>query len=511
MRGHLELLRRLQQEPSREFTTSRLVEALYPVEWRRIRHSQEFGAKRDQRIAQAEKTRLHRKALYHIGQLVKQGLLAVVRLDAHGEKVYRVAGSGGSVGSAIGPITIEPRELSIPHLAQAIDDGSVALFERTSALARYDSLYLHAEHLDGLGQLLQLTESALRATSDTLAIGGTGALLSRYHLDDLREFVHSLILQTLDEGKTISLVLSLAQPGDRQLMHAVAEAQPARILLTVQAPPASLRDPLSHEILGVLQEKLGKITISPHGPEHPPAYTGRAGPYEVSKESWAQITTQETPLVVVCRCSIAIDLPRTNSMRASEYETFAREVGSGVFAIAAQQQLAATGASALSAILPTPAVALRHASVAVRVWNYDWSNPPQSLPLTRDAVREALRANAHVYRACGLPLEPTLLLSTAFTRFSDSLSARVYRKWSITRESDLHTAAFAEYRNARSHVASMLGGVDRLRIFRTSNPTSAQVAAELAWLGTLGFALVTYEFKALQGLRKLTEFLEASP
>ena len=112
MRGHADIIRAIQREPRREFSTTQLVEALYPRELRSAREQHEYGTKDQRRKAQAIKSALHRKALYHIGRLVESGILSIERLDAHGEKVYSVMPNVHAVETTKGPITIERPELN---------------------------------------------------------------------------------------------------------------------------------------------------------------------------------------------------------------------------------------------------------------------------------------------------------------------------------------------------------------------------------------------------------------
>ena len=506
MRGHHDLLRRLQQEPGREYSTSDLVETLYPEQWRSIRKNQEYGDKRQQRVAQTEKTKLHRKALYHIGQLVVQGLLVVVRLDSHGEKCYQVALPSATVTSAVGSHTIQRRELSTSSIADEIGDKKCFLFEPSSTLSRFEACYLHAERLEGLGQLLQYAAHALRATSDTLAIGGFGEMLSKYRSEDLREFIHSLVLETMDEGRSITLILDMGFQGDRSLALAVTEIQPSRIQTILNCSASSLRELATHQVFEMYRTRLGKLAVTVLPRSTPPIFVGRAGPYAVTELGWAAVRAGETPIVVVCRASVTMDLARFERAHASEVVALVQRATKAVFSIAAQQRIAGTGVAALANIVPTPARAVQHGALVLRIWNYNWETPPQYLRLLGETARGGIATHAAVYRACGMPLSLTIGCSTAFAKYDVNLSSRKYRKWTIGTDQDLHRADFAAYRDARARIATELGGVDRLRIFRTGSPSGQEVSTELAWITAAGFPLVTYEFKAIAGVRTLTDF-----
>ncbi len=506
MRGHHELLRRFQQESGREYSTSDLVETLYPQQWRAIRQNQAFGDSRAQRVAQIEKTKLHRKALYHIGQLVAQGLLTVVRLDSHGEKCYQVALQYATVNSAVGAVTIEQKALNLPMITGDLENGTSFLFEQHSALSRFEACYLHGARLDGIGQLLHYAEHALRATSDMLAIGGLTRMLARYRAEDLREFVHALAMQTLDEGRSIVFILDVAYAGDRALALTLSETQPARIQAILNCSASSLRDPAAQQVLEAFRLRLGKLTVSSTLPNNPPVFFGRAGPYCVPKESWKLVCDGQVPSVVVSRASITLDLSSMKSAHANDVVALVNRSTKALFSMAAQQRLAGTGMTALENITPNSALTIQNSALIVRVWNYDWESPPSFLAQIGPTLAAGVAAHSHVYRACGMPLRPSIACSTAFAKYHASLSGRNYRKWTIGSDQDLHRPEFALYREARARITRELGGIDRVRIFRTGSPTSSQVAAELMWLTAAGFPLVTYEFKAISGVRTLKEF-----
>ena len=195
MRGKLELLRLLQREPNKHFSTTMLVESMYPQETKSIRDRLQFGSKDERGTSQTLKSKLHRKTLYHLGKLVEEGVLEVVRVDTHGEKIYRVAQSRVSVATSSGTVHISQPELKLPMFEREREERTAFIFDERSALARVNAVYLDCTRIEGLGALSRLVEQTLRATSDVVCLGDFQVMVERYRHEDLQEFLDALVLE----------------------------------------------------------------------------------------------------------------------------------------------------------------------------------------------------------------------------------------------------------------------------------------------------------------------------
>jgi len=509
MRGHADIIRALEREPRKEFSTTQLVQALYPEQLKAIRARQEYGTKDQRRKAQVAKSALHRKALYHIGRLVTAGVLRIVRLDAHGEKIYSVTPSVRAVETTQGTTTFEHRTLNTGAIVDDLHEKRAFLYGEHSVLTRYNAVYIDAARLDGLGQVLRMTELAVRLTDDVVAIGNMHAHRAATGTDAVHDFISAVAVLTLDEGRRCVLLLETRGHDPLPFVKALAALTPRRVSAVLVVDGTSLKETKTLTALALLKERFEKVTIQYAPSKSEPLFPGRAGTHGFSAEHYKRFTEHESiPLTVVTAASACIDCERlANEQPHVVRESLAR-VATSLFSIAAQQRLVGTGAGILQAIHPEPAALVRDATIMLRLWNYDWEALSPVITSARESLLEDNRRHASVYRACGIAVHPRLELSSAFPKFHPELSGRAYRKWTVQSAQDLFTESFVKYRDARLAISATFDAIDRLRVFRSGQPTSAEIASELGILGASGFALITYDFKPLVGVRRLTEFFE---
>ncbi len=511
MRGHADIIRALEREPRREFSTTQLVDALYPHELRAIRERHEYGTKEQRHHAQTTKSALHRKALYHLGRLVSAGILDIVRLDAHGEKVYRVMPSVRGVDTRNGTVSFDQRTLNTSAIADDLQEKTVFLYDEPSALTRYNAAYIDAVRLDGLGQVLRIIELTVRLTDDVVAIGGLHAHKKAVmHDDTIRDFISSIAILTLDEGRRCVLMLETRNEDCLPFVRALTTLAPRRVSAVLVVDAKSLQQTATQTALMLLKECFEKVTIHYAPSREEPVFPGRAGPHGFSREHYARFTKQQdVSMNIVTVASACIDLERLQRQQPRTVrETLAR-VATTLFSVAAQQRLIGTGASLLQTIHPEPSLLVRDAAIALRLWNYDWESLSPVIASAHQPLLDNNQHHANVYRACGIAVHPRLQLSSAFPKFHSGLSGRSYRKWTVQTASDLLTPAFMKYRDTRLAMGRVFDGIDRFRVFRAGQPSGNDIATELNMLGAAGFALITYDFKPLVGVRRLTDFFEA--
>jgi hypothetical protein len=507
MGGTVDIIRALQREPAREFTTTALVSTLYPAELKVIREHLTFGTLERKRKAQYLKSALHRKALHHIGRLVRAGILTVTRFDAHGEKVYAVTPSVRSVRTTSSIEAIEPRVLATAPIAEELVAKRAFIYGHEGVLTRYNALYVDASKLEGFGHTLRATELAIRLTDDVVAIGGLHThQRSVRDPEALHELISALTVLTLDEGRRCSLLVETRGEDPLPLIRTLAVLAPRRVLATLIVDGKSLAQSTTHEALAILRERLEKVTVH-YAPNYTePLFAGKAGTYGFLPEQFARHNERESAVTVVTAASACIDLERLGTLPPHTVRETILRIATGLFSVAAQQRLVGTGAGILQTLSPDPASIVGDATIMLRVWNYDWEGSATTITSVLPLVEEQNRLHAHTYRACGIAIHPRIQLSSAFPKFNPDLTTRSYRKWSVASSTDLASASFTNYRNVRLAMNRAFGGIDRLRIFRSGTPSGSEIASELNVLGANGFTLITYDFKPFSGTRRLTEF-----
>lgn len=476
---------------------------------RSIREHMQFGTAAQKRSSQTLKSRLHRKVLYYLGKLTEEGVLQVSSVEAHGEKIYRVANKSLSVQGSEGAIQITQHTPKTRYLHAELESGAAILFEEHSCLSHFDAFYLDCNRIEGLGQLTRTVEIALRAVHDVVALGDFQTYIQRYPSDDLREFLNTLVLQTLDEARSVCLLLDTRQAEVSSFVQLVAAILPKRVYIVFICNHKTVLSKDFQRCIEMLQERHEKVNVH-FAPMHPlPLFIGRAGVYGIQEEEW-QTYTQELsktiPGFIVSQATIGIDMKKLERLPAHEVRDVLLRAGKTLYSIASQQRLVNTGVQQLRLLHPETYRFFQCTSVYLRFWNYNWETPPAIIDSGGEELRRFVHTQQTIYRACGLPFHFDLQLSSAFSKLHKGLSARNYKKYSVNSTHDTATPSFNEYTQQRLHYLQVFGNVDRFRVFRGGAPSPAEVAHEILKLSAGGLPFVTIDFQQLASTRKLTEY-----
>jgi hypothetical protein len=501
------VLRAWEREPHRTFSTTSLVETIYPQQMRTVKEQINFGSKQQQKIGQHLKSKLHRNTLYHLNKLVADGTLQITRVDAHGEKNYALA-SQLPVHTPSGVIQFLQQPIRTHYIQNELDEKKVFLFEEQGALTRVDAFYLDATKVDGLGHLSRTIEGALRIVNDVVCVGDFQCMLQRYKIEDLEDFLNILTVNTLDEARAVCLLIDIRNTNVSEFIKLYAQTLPKKVQIIFVCDRKSILSKDFSRCIELLQERHQKINVHFSPNYESPLFIGRAGAYSIQPAYWEQYKKNGTTIgMIVSQASIAIDLKKTQKMAAHEVRELALKCAKALCSIASQQHTYGTAIHTLKQFNSNTEEFYKASNVYLRFWNYDWETTPEVLESSRQQLIQFAKLQETIYRACGLPIHFNVQVSSAFSKFHPTMSGRVYRKWMINSTAELESAQSKEYLRRRKTYLEQFQSVDRMRIFRAGSPTGEQVAKEIILVSNEGFPFITIDFKPLQGVRKLTEYI----
>lgn len=509
MNSKVEILKAFEREPNKAFSTTMLVETAYPQQLRSIRDHIQFGTKQQKHASQLLKSKLHRQVLYYLGKLVEEGVLEIARIDAHGEKIYKVAKESMAVASKIGTIQITQQTPRTHLLEQELESGAATIFEQQSVLSRTNAFYIDCTLVEGLGHLTKLLDITLRVVNDVVCLGDFQVLLTKYRSEDLHEFINTITLLTLDEAKAVCILLDTRSANVSSFVKVVSGMLPKRLYLVFVTDHRSIITKDFLECIESLQERHEKVNIH-FAPMHPyPLFIGSAGPYGIQPEEWLVFKTdlaKTIPGFIVSQASVMLDMKLLQKKPAHEVRTTIMNAAKTLHSLASQQRLVQTGVSQLQLIHPDTFLFFQATTNYLRFWNYNWEASSMIMESVADDLQRFTRTQETIYRACGLPFPFHLQLSSAFSKFRKNISSRAYRKWMITTTKDLEDPTFKQYQQQRISYLHHFKNVDRFRVFRAGTPQAEHISREALIIGQAGFPLITIDFKQLQTVRKLTEY-----
>lgn len=528
-RIELEILKRFRREPHIELRTSDVVREVLDNEYEQIAgglHTPLTGEER--RRAQRTKDRLHRRVLHHLHKLVADEILSVVRVVEKGEKVFRLALDPGEYLIEKGKRRIvisKPANLSVPSEGYE-REGVLAKYEAETWVTRLNAIFLEAGAFNSPQRLAHTTRECFSVVNDVLGLNRFEELIERAALDEVLALIERLEGDAGDYEKRVSIVISLPRLGDEAKMLAFIEGfaalAPERVGLIFNITPDALRKHrrLLLQLIPALAERKIKITIK-NSKIHPPIYLlGRAGPYTMLRDDWAAYlgsSRGDTLGAAICQSSMALDLARffaTHSGLANLEDCMVNAAKALLRANLLQRQHAQEYYPILHRLHP---LRLRrffdHSGLYLRLWNYDWKSSDREMMLEMlRAASERVEAfslgQQTIFKSCGMPMRFRILLSSAFFKFGEELSARVYHKSTIRRLEDLRTPQMREYIALREALFAIFAGGDRIRIFRAGAIEARSILEEWSHLLTThDLPLITYDFHGLSGDVKLTSFI----
>ncbi len=504
------IVRVLARQPNRSFTTTRLVEELHPAELEKIREHLQYGSAQHQRAAQNLKSALHRRTLHHINRLIAHGVLKVMRTEAHGERVYQLAAPTVHAHTQAGPVVLTQQSPHIHRIEAAVESKMAFFSHEGTLLSRVDALYLDCRKLEGIGILTRMLSAGLRAVHDVVCIDHFQVMIARYNGTDIADFLRSAQVEALNESRTVCLRLDCDSHDCTAFLRQYSATLPKRIQLILAASSSTLQADSFAQYLQLLQDRHERIYVSNNSVRQSPLFVGSFGMYGFGVAEWHLYEEEmnDLPGCVLSQATIALDMQRLEKLPIHDQRSIFVCAAQTLHALANQQRFAGTALEQLRVLHCQPERLFLNAQTTLRVWNYNWNVDQTLLEMLSTELPARNKMQEHIFLACGLPTHCAIQLSSCFQKFHKELSARQYVKRSLQTSKELSNDHFKDYLAKRLRIAKAFGGVERLRIFRSGNPRCTDIAAEISQLTLAGFACASIDFQPLQGVRRLTEYLQ---
>ena len=151
------ILEAFKQQPTKGFSTTELVHAIFTQEYTSINEQIHSQDKKEVRRGYAAKGKLHRKLLYHVNSLVDQHLLIVQGTRGKGEKLFRLGFEEGElvIQEKRQKIVISKPASVTTHIDGYEQQGFVRKFRPESWLHKQNSVMLDCDAFAGTAALQQ--------------------------------------------------------------------------------------------------------------------------------------------------------------------------------------------------------------------------------------------------------------------------------------------------------------------------------------------------------------------
>jgi len=455
------------------------------------------------REGRTRKARLHRLLLYHLNNLVDEGLLHIDGTQGKGEKLFALAVKEGEVEITSGKKRVVIRKTA--RVTTPLDDprmhGLLHAYREQGWAHAPGAVFLRAEAYPSLREATDALVRALTCVTDTAALIGVQKLLAGH--DEMEESLARIERTCTQEGHRVTVTAALSAADEERLVRFVrtlSELRPTHIEFVIEA---SAKDVRAHAavltgILPFLEQAELKLHLKNNAIHEAPIAYGDTGTYAPKETDWRTVRVG----AAVGGATVAIDVFRARTQGARLRE-LARTASQALF-IVGRERRRELGRLAQR----LPGVSFAHMDEYVRFWNYDWREEGllDEIRAAVEAAQEFSARQERVYRACGMPVRFRLVATGALAKMSGALSARQYRKMMVRSYATLQEESFVAQLRVREELCRIFAG-DRVRFFRSEARPDEVVRELLYLLGTYALPFVTYDFSELRGNVKLTEYL----
>jgi hypothetical protein len=524
------ILNKFKKEPLREIPTTEIVRAAYPEEYSRILEGlkNESHDKKAMLGAMRRKGQLHRKSLYHLNSLVKEGVLKVNSVHGKGEKYFALAMDQGQ-------IVVEKRHRQIVITKPSVSTSMIEEYEQKRIVHKFDPegwvtklncILLESTNHAGINKFYDLVYSCFSEVNDALGLNNFEHLIQVSSAENTEEILKRLDLDTKDHERVISLLINVRNIYDeakmKEFIRTFSRIKPKNVALIFKIDTKELRghESLFHEIVSDFSKAEIKLNLHNKKVHDAPIVLGKAGPYTLSEDEWKDYEDNvrgKTIGLALAHTSIAIDAQNffNTNPSAKEFRELMMRVAKTLLKVSASQRNKSNDYFKRLNELNRPHTKkfFVYAKNYIRFWNYDFEDKRQKnfmlmLQGIKNDIKKFCSTEQTIYKSCGVPFNFDISLSSVFKKFSNNLSAKKYVKTSIRGLQDFSNPDLVMLISAKENLAELFGGGDRMRFFRKENFKPEDITKELTFLmNTYSLPMITYDFKEVRGEMKLTSFM----
>jgi len=524
------ILNKFKKEPLREIPTTELVREAYPEEHSRMlaKISDSHIDKRAAIQAMRKKGQLHRKVLYHINNLVKDGVLKVGSVKGKGEKHFTLAMDEGQ-------LVVEKKHRQIVITKPSISTSLIEEYEIKSIVYKFDPegwitklncILLESTNFDGINHFYDLVYSCFSEVNDALGLNNFEHLIQKSSEENIEDIIKRLDLDTKDQGRVVCIIINVKNIIDNEKMRAFIQSysrmRPKNISIVFKTDTKELKshEALFESIISDFSKEEIKLNIHNRNVHDAPIIIGKGGPYTLREDEWKdyeETVRGKTIGLAIAHTSLAIDCNRFFSQyqNTRDFRDLILKVSRMLLKVSASQRKKSNEYFKRLNELNKPYTKkfFGYAKNYIRFWNFDFEDERQKnlmalMESTKEEVKRFCATERTIYKSCGIPFNFDITFSGVFKKFSSGLSERKYRRISIRGLQDLSSPELNRIIRAKEKLADIFDGNDRMRLHRGGKSLPEEILKEMKFLmNTNHLPIITYDFSEIRGEIKLTSFM----
>ena len=520
----------------KELTTSEIVNFVFPEDARLFKTSGSDnilfigGEKQVKSSIRYKKSLLHKRLLYHLNKLVKQGILKISGIEEFGEKIFALSEDYGDVIIEDNKKTIVIRNNLNPvtpidgYEAQRI----VKKLYSGNWINKLDSILVNAEKIQGINNLYEVLIDLFEEVTDCIAINNFEVLLQKKDDTPIDQVIKQIYVASEDYNKNITFILNgdnFYDPAKLKLfVKSCAELtnKNIQIVFDVTTEIINKNSDFFEYVVELFSQKKIKINIKNKSLYSAPVFFGSAGVYCFDEKEWKIYEKEFSNSTIgasCCSSTLIIDVQEffNNYSTAHEFREFILKANKSLLiANIDKRKIAAHYFRAIHKLnKPNTREFFFFERNYIRFWNYNFKLFDEKSFLldlfktSREETEKFSFSEETIYKACGIPIKFKVAFSSAFRTSDLTMTQRTYKKVTVHDIKYFESPENVKYIKTREKLLKTFAGLDRVRFFRANVIKNSDVLNEFNYiLQNFSLPFFTYDFAKIKGNTKLTSFFK---
>ncbi|MEM4247441.1 MAG: hypothetical protein QXF14_03920 [Candidatus Woesearchaeota archaeon] len=523
-----QILEVFRKEPLTARSTTEVVEKITPG-YEAIEKDILDTDREKSRNAKKLKAKLHRKTLYYLNKLVRQGFLSVKTIGENKEKVFVLT-------EAPTQSVASPEQRAIPAMPIEGYEQKKIIYrlEPLAWLERLNAILLETPKFCTAADLSQAVTNAFGASNDALGLNDFEQFFQKEDVSTSTAFLRSLNQKCEDYGRKATLVIDLTNVTSPDLVLApiknyLGTKIPHHITFVFDVYPRELIEnkDFFEKLINIYAEAGESIFIKNENVHNAPYIIGKAGPYTFPNDVWKEYKSglsEQVPGLVCAHATIMVDVEkyfRNNPKTPSSFTDLMLKVAKSL-RLANENQRKKSSEFFKGKIQLTPSKAKQFFKFSrnyIRFWNYGWKVPGadqnfvlQFLQESKNAVNEYCLNEETIYQSCGMPTRFRIAYSCAFEEFVKEIFTKpLFPKCVIKTTNDYESTEVKELIRTKETIVRVFDGGDLMTFKRTGTVNPAEIISEISKiLINYGLPLFRIQFSEhkTSGVITLSQFME---
>lgn len=509
------ILRKFEREPSRELSTSEVVQEALSEEYRWIKGVlSEVREKAQLGLAKRKKGQLHRKVLYYLNKLMEEEEIIQTKVRGKGEKYF--------------VLNVQKKRLDPHHFFESArvqlitpiegyeKQGLIRKLDREAWSTRVSSVIINASKFSGIFKLQNAVSECFQWVNEVVGIYGFEKIIEEGALETIQEGLHQLDLEGKDFNRKVCLLVNVNQASTDKLKR-FAEgwvcSQPEKIKIIWGLSARWLEE--HQELGGYILKLFGKhkqtLFMDNLSLGKAPAFWGEGGIHRLSLEEWECFlrSTMEVGLCTVCTLSVDVGRFFNGERSFQEFRSLVRKAAKSLFlGNWAVQDHGMAQFATLNRMDANPRLFYHLGSNQLRFMNFPTQGVEAEhflslLESCQSEVERFVKVQETILKSCGMPLR--FKVAWGVDGLGDLKEEGV-----VSKMQDFFKPEFQEYIRHKEHLTKVFAGKDILQCVTLSGDSEEWFNQLRYILNHIQVPLVSLSFGEEKGIIKLTSFLEVS-